>query len=498
MGNFKCKLVSPWRQVVLATMLWLGIAAPAADSNGWISLFDGKSLDGWKASENPGGFKVVDGTITFDGQRSHLFYVGQVCGADFKNFELKADVLTKPLANSGIYFHTAYQEKGFPEHGFEVQVANTHIGAGGYVEMKKTGSLYGVRNVNKMLVKDDEWFTLHILVHGKRIQILINDLLVVDYVEPENPVHDTRHPGRRLGHGTFALQGHDAESKVAFRNIMLKLLPDDPSTEPESSVCFDAVDEQIVKLSAANYPLIDFHTHLKGGLTTEQVLQHMFKTGINHGVAVNCGLGFAITNDAGIDGFLKSMSGQPFFIGMQAEGREWTKLFSPAAVARFDYVFTDSMTIFDHRGKRTRLWIKEEVEIPDKQVFMEHLVATAVKILEEEPVDIYVNPTFLPAIISQEYDELWTTERMQRVVDAAKRNGVAIEINSRYRLPSPAFIKLAKLAGLKFTLGINNVDTNLGRDEYGLEMIQACGLTYKDFWMPKPDGQKPIQLKRIQ
>jgi hypothetical protein len=241
---------------------------------------------------------------------------------------------------------------------------------------------------------------------------------------------------------------------------------------------------------------VDFHTHLKGGLTIEQVVQHTFKTGINHGVAVNCGLGFAITNDAGIEGFLKSMAGQPVFVGMQAEGREWPTLFSPAAVARFDYVFTDSMTIFDHNGKRTRLWITNEVEIPDKQAFMDHLVETAVKILNEEPIDIYVNPTFLPEIIAKECDTLWTPQRMQRVIDAAKQNGVAIELNSRYRLPSPQFVKLARQAGLKFTLGINNTDANLGRAEYGLQMIQECGLTYKDFWMPKPEGQKPIQTRR--
>src|SRR5689334_20935038 len=110
-----------------------GASGADADSSGWISLFDGKTLEGWKASENQGGFTVADGTITFAGQRSHLFYVGKVQNADFKNFELKAEVLTKPLANSGIYFHTEYQEKDFPKKGFETQVANTHLGAGGYV-----------------------------------------------------------------------------------------------------------------------------------------------------------------------------------------------------------------------------------------------------------------------------------------------------------------------------------------------------------------------------
>ena len=127
---------------------------------------------------------------------------------------------------------------------------------------------------------------------------------------------------------------------------------------------------------------------------------------------------------------------------------------------------------------------------------MDHLVDTLVKILNEEPVDIYVNPTFLPEIIAKEYDALWTPQRMQRVVDAAKMNGVAVELNSRYRLPGPQFIKLAKKAGLKFTLGVNNSDANLGRAEYALQMIQECGLGYKDFWMPKPDGQKPVQSKR--
>ena len=488
-----------WLCLALAGFLSLPSALrAAADADGWLPLFDGKTLNGWKASENAGGFKVVDGAIAFEGKRSHLFYVGEVGHADFKNFELKADVRTQPRANSGIYFHTEFQAKDFPKKGFEAQVANTHVGADGYVEMKKTGSLYGIRNLYKSLVKDDEWFAMRVSVRGKRIQIRLNDQLVVDYIEPENPVADPRRPGRRLSHGTFALQGHDPESKVSFKNILVKPLPDNLPEYPDGPVRFDAVDEQIVRLGTANYPIVDFHTHLKGGLTPEAVVQHMFKTGINHGVAVNCGLGFAITNDAGIDGFVKSLAGQPVFVGMQAEGREWPTLFSPATVARFDYVFTDSMTIFDHNGKRTRLWMTNEVEMPDPQAFMDHLVDTAVKILREEPVDIYVNPTFLPDVIAKEYDTLWTPARMQRVVDAAKQGGVAIELNSRYRLPGVAFVKLAKKAGLKFTLGINNTDPNLGRAEYALEMIQECGLTYKDFWMPKPDGQKPIQVKRAQ
>jgi hypothetical protein len=469
--------------------------AIATAADGWTSLFDGQTLAGWRASENPGGFTVVDGAIAFEGERSHLFYVGPVNNADFKNFEFELEVMTRPQANSGVYFHTAYQERDWPEQGFEAQVANTHRGAGGYVEMKKTGSLYGIRNLYKALVRDNEWFTMRITVRGSRIQIRLNGDLVVDYVEPEGLVLEGRSAGRRLSRGTFALQGHDPESRVFFRNIRVKPLPDDPAFESVAPMPFDEVDARIIRLGAANYPLVDFHTHLKGGLTMQGLRQSMHRTGFNYGVAVNGGLGFAVTNDAGALEFLESMAGEPVFVALQAEGREWMTLFSPELLARFDYVFTDSMTITDHRGRRTRLWIHEEVEIPDTQAFMDHLVDTIVHILDREPIDIYANPTFLPDLIAAEYDALWTPERMQRVIDAARRNGIAIEINSRYRIPSPRFVKLAKQAGLKFTLGTNNVDAQLGRNEYGLRLIEECGLKYEDFWMPKPEGQKPVQTK---
>jgi histidinol phosphatase-like PHP family hydrolase len=180
---------------------------------------------------------------------------------------------------------------------------------------------------------------------------------------------------------------------------------------------------------------------------------------------------------------------------MQAEGREWPTLFSKEAVARFDYVFSDAMTIVDHRGKRARLWMPDEVDIPDKQAFMERLVRTIEGILDNEPIDIYANPTYLPDVIVGEYDALWTAERVKRVIDAAARNGVAIEISNRLQLPKADFIRQAKKAGCKFSVGTNNVDSKLGRGEYALRMIRECGLTAGDMFLPKPDGRKPIQVR---
>lgn len=474
-----------------ALVLLLPWAGLAADS---ISLFDGKSLDGWKANEHADSFKVEGGAIVAHGERSHLFYVGADGKADFKNFEFSAEVLSKPGANSGIFFHTAFQGEGWPEQGFEVQIDNTQHEHNGYLEMKKTGSLYGVRNVYKAPVADNEWYTMKISVRAKHVQVRVNDTLLVDYVEPDDAAYDTRHPKRRVSHGTFALQGHDPDSEARFRNIRVTRLPDD-LTDPAPASASDSLARQVVTLGSDNFPIIDFHTHLKGGLTVEQVLAHMRATGINHGIAVNGGIGFPITNNAGIEAFRQSMKGVPCYIGLQAEGREWPTLFTPDAIAKFDYVFTDAMTIVDHRGKRARLWIKEEVDIPEKQAFMELLVKTIENIMDREPVDIYANATYLPDVISSEYGTLWTSARMDRVIAAAKRNGVAIEISSRYKIPSAEFIKRAKKAGLKFTFGTNNVDPEMGRLEYSLEMAQKCGLTWQDMWMPKPDGQKPAQVK---
>jgi len=481
--------------VLLSAMSTLTLAAETttADSSGFIPLFDGKTLNDWKASENPDSFRAADGQIAADGPRAHLFYTGPVQGGDFRNFELQVEVLTRPGANSGVYFHSEFLPYGWPKKGFEVQVNNSYQGGGGYRELKMTGSLYGLRNQYKTIVKDNEWFTMHVTVRGKRVQVKVNEKLLVDYREPDNAAAGNL--PQRLGHGTFALQCHDPQSKVFYRNIRVKPLPDVLPDE-KLAVKFDEVDWEIVRLQQQNFPVVDFHVHLKGGLTLEEALAGSRQKGINYGIAVNCGVGFPVTNDRAAEAFFQGIAGQPVFIGMQAEGREWPKLFSKETIAKFDYVFTDGMTIVDHRGRRARLWMKDEVDIPDKQAFMELLVRTIVGILNDEPIDIYVNPTYLPGVIAKEYDQLWTQERTQKIIDAAAANGVAIEINSNLRLPKADFIRRAKRAGVKFTFGTNNGGRELGRLEYSLEMARECGLTWQDMWLPKLDGQKPVQVRK--
>jgi len=207
-----------WCSVPFCLLLLTSFSFTPQD--GWVSLFDGKSLTGWKVGENANTFSVENGTIVAHGPTAHLFYEGEVHHHNFKNFEFKADVMTTPGSNSGIYFHTEYQETSWPKKGYEVQVNNSHT------DWRRTGSLYAVQDVKEVYVKDNEWFTEYFKVEGKHVIVKINDKTVVDYTEPGNVKRDAGSEGRLISNGTFALQGHDPNSKVFFKNIMVKVLPD--------------------------------------------------------------------------------------------------------------------------------------------------------------------------------------------------------------------------------------------------------------------------------
>lgn len=207
------------RICILALLLTTTMTAVSADD--WKSIYDGKSFQGWKKTENKDSWQIEDGNLVCVGERSHLFYVGE--DKPFQNFEFECEVMTTPGSNAGIYFHTRLQETGWPKFGYECQVNITHS------DPKKTGSLYGVVNVGAEdlngLVKDNEWYKTYIKVEGRHITIKINDKVTVDYTEEENKAAFSDAFERRLGKGTFALQAHDPKSKVYFRNLKVKRLP---------------------------------------------------------------------------------------------------------------------------------------------------------------------------------------------------------------------------------------------------------------------------------
>ncbi|MDR2849731.1 MAG: DUF1080 domain-containing protein [Verrucomicrobiota bacterium] len=208
---------------VRACVKWFNEAVKTLDDGGagWISLFDGKTFNGWKVGKNADSFRIEDGAIVVNGNVAHLFYDGDTAGHEFKNFHFKADVMTFPGSNSGIYFHTRYQEEGFPRLGMECQVNNSHT------DWRRTGSLYNLNDLREVPAKDNEWFTQEIIVKGTHVEVKVDGRTILQHTFPDETLtgeYELPTHAIYLPKGTFALQGHDPKSKVLYKNIQVKLL----------------------------------------------------------------------------------------------------------------------------------------------------------------------------------------------------------------------------------------------------------------------------------
>ncbi|MBR1576143.1 MAG: DUF1080 domain-containing protein [Bacteroidales bacterium] len=366
--------------------------------------------------------------------------------------------------------------------GYEVILHNGPIDG-----TTKTGSLAHVRNLYRSLAADGEWFDFDIALRGRNIGVRINGTDVVCYTEPEKPWRAPGHEGERIAPGRIALQG--LQGRVELRNLILTPLPEGTKNPADTLAPVNEQKDGIIRLQQRDFPVIDYHVHLKGDLTKEMAHAMSMNYGINYGVAPNAGeggVGRMLADDAEVYAYHDEISGEPFLFGVQGEGRKWTQTFSPEALGIFEYLFTDAMTIIDHKGRNSRIYRPEEVHFDgiSRQQYMDHLVGQTVLILTNEPADIYANPTFLPGVLQAEYEALWTPERVDKILDVLEKYHIALEINPRYKIPSFDIIRKAKARGIKFTFGTNNVDSRFGRLEYALEAIEACGLAPGDIWFP--------------
>jgi len=473
-------------------LICLAVASQAGAAEDWISLFDGRTLDGWLASEHKETWRVEEGCLVAHGSRSHLFYSGPVGDHDFRNFELEVEVRTEPHANSGVFVHTAYQESGWPQKGYEVQINNTHKGSGNYRELKRTGSLYAVRNTYKPAVQDGAWFRMRISVVGPRIRVWVNDLPTVDYIEPESPPRKAPRRGRALSRGTIALQGHDPGSRVVYRSVKIRLLPDDsdPYASPRASDEGYGIDAgQMDRLAGHYIPVIDFHVHLRGGVTAEKALERQAITGVNLGVLKNLGAGWPIENDDQLREFLDSVQGKPLFVGLQVNDRDWMDRHSPELLQRLDYALADTMIMPmpNDDSPPVKLWLADTYTIDDPESWMERYVKHNLRVLSE-PVTILANPTYLPSAVESMYDQLWTDQRMRLGIQAAIDNQVALEINARSGLPHDRFIRMAKEMGAKFSFGTNNFNDKPIDMSRFLEAIDRYNLSKNDMYVPSGKG----------
>jgi hypothetical protein len=241
-------------------------------------------------------------------------------------------------------------------------------------------------------------------------------------------------------------------------------------------------------LAAGNLPRIDLHVHIHDehdsskSITPAEAAEVSRKLGVQFGVLGEGGCAGDIHDDQTLAEFLRGFEGVPLFKGLQVYGFDWARCLSKENLGRLDYIAADALVFPDRGGKNVWLWLPG-VKFDDPQDFMQRYVEYNVKVLSQ-PIQIWANATYLPESLQSRYDELWTPERKKRVIDAAVKNGVAIEINSRFRVPSPGFVRLAKAAGAKFTFGSNGHIKGIGDISYGLDIAKQCGLTKSDIWVP--------------
>lgn len=249
-----------------------------------------------------------------------------------------------------------------------------------------------------------------------------------------------------------------------------------------------------------DFPLVDLHVHLDGS-TIDKVLELPQARDVKFGIVEHAGTKENVypnilSNDAELEGHLAMLEGKPVYKGIQAEWTDWMGCFSKETLGKIDYALTDALTIPGPDGGRMKLWEKG-VEIPEAQNFMDQYVDWHVKIMAEEPIDILANVSWLPVSLADDYDALWTDTRIEKIVNAAVKYRVAIEINSGFELPKLFFLEAAKAAGVKFTFGSNGRYPRMGRLEYSIQLAEKLGLRQSDIFLPAPEGQKAVHRRTV-
>jgi len=250
-------------------------------------------------------------------------------------------------------------------------------------------------------------------------------------------------------------------------------------------------------------PPVDFHVHLDNS-TIDKALEISRQRGVGFGIVEHAGTKenkypVVLSNDEELRRYLAMLEGKGVYRGVQAEWIDWAGCFSRETLARLDYVLTDAMTFPGKDGRRVKLWeggVESRVDMADRQEFMDRYVDWYVAIIEKQPIDILANLSWLPRPLANDYEAFWTAARILKVVGAAVKHRVALEISSSFKLPKLYFLKIAKAAGAKFSFGSNGRYPNMGKLEYCLEMARELALKKADMFTPAPDGQKAVQRRR--
>jgi histidinol phosphatase-like PHP family hydrolase len=236
-------------------------------------------------------------------------------------------------------------------------------------------------------------------------------------------------------------------------------------------------------ISMDNFPLMDLHVHVTNMFTIDSIMAIAKKTNIQFGI-VEHPAPFAIRNNDDLKKYIDKLRPYPVYIGLQPISLGWSKDFSPELLSQVDYILMDPQRVPMGNGETLQIW-QFDTYVEDTNVFMERYMAYTMEIFNKEPINIFGWPLFLPVCIARDYYTLWTEERMQQIISAAKKRNIAIEINDMAHTPHEKFILMAKAQGLKFTFGSDARNQIAGRLVYCKEIAKKCNLTREDFYFPK-------------
>lgn len=181
---------------------------------GWVSLFNGEDLTGWKARhDGPLSWKVVDGVMVND-VGPGITGVDLLTTREFQDFEIYYEYCIPEGSNSGLYLRGRYEIQIWDDHGKVPRDAE--------VAKRFNGALYGVAAPSAHVSKPpNQWQSVFARIVGNRVTIALNGTTTVDSVEVRQPTGG--HYDDRVGTpGPIMIQGD--HGRISLRNLHVRPL----------------------------------------------------------------------------------------------------------------------------------------------------------------------------------------------------------------------------------------------------------------------------------
>ena len=187
------------------------------DQEGYLPLFNGRDLAGWKVWKNQGDFQIRDGIVRCQrgGDGQFMLYMGQ----EFADFELVVEWRVSPKGNSGVFIRSPFREWPW-DTGYEVQISNEQPPRD---ETHCSGSLYGYAAVSPRPDETPErWRTYRIRAVGNRITVAVDGTQVIDFDQSTTDKTRTKQMSGFIG--VQDSHSGDEGTWVEYRTIKVKPL----------------------------------------------------------------------------------------------------------------------------------------------------------------------------------------------------------------------------------------------------------------------------------